>query len=506
MKLRPHTYEAWWDLHAWAGVISSLVVYVMFFFGTLTLFHSELRVWEEPRGPTPTLAEVDRIIDQGIQRRQIAPASVRVNFPQGREGFSISYESGTGEEHERFIERGGLVEPRSNAADFLYSMHYLQFPGAPGWLYTAAGLAAGVLLLVVVSGVLIHLRQMVRQFQQFRPKNQLQVVWSDAHKVLGTIGLPFAIVYAFTGAWLALDEPLTARLASTSFHGNEPALSRALRGPPEPTIKASHELGPRLPLSALLTRAEQEEKLTGAKPTRQGSCRSVYLNDLGNREASANFFCGDDSILLWQRDGRRVAAAERAAPTLTSRIAEVPYAMHFVSFAELPLRVLYACLGLAGCLTILTGNWLWLARRAPSRGGWLVQRLTLLLGAGSLVASTSLLLVTRLAISAHFERQVFWGSWLSVGILCGLGKDARRHWHGLVVLAGLSLLSTPLLGLLARDHTYDPWRQVALERGVDVTLLGIGLSLLLLARGLWRGSNKEPQARCGNSEPGAHVA
>ncbi len=208
MKLKPHTYKAWWDLHAWAGLLCSLVVYVFFFFGSVTLFHSDLARWQEARGPVPSLREVDRILDTGFEDGSISRVTLRLNFPRPRSPwFSVGYTDGAGRDQQRYIEKQGLVEARSNVADFFYGMHYLQFPGAPEWLYTLAGLCSGVLLLVVVSGVLIHLRDIFRHFHQFRPRKRLQVLWSDSHKVLGTIGLPFAAVYAFTGAWMGSTPP-----------------------------------------------------------------------------------------------------------------------------------------------------------------------------------------------------------------------------------------------------------------------------------------------------------
>ena len=82
----------------------------------------------------------------------VSRASLRLNFPRPRSPwFSIGYTDGAGNDQGRYIEHQGFVEPRSNVADFLYGMHYLQFPGASGWLYTLAGLLSGVLLLTIVK-------------------------------------------------------------------------------------------------------------------------------------------------------------------------------------------------------------------------------------------------------------------------------------------------------------------------------------------------------------------
>lgn len=483
-KLRSSTYKAWWDLHAWAGVISSLIAYVMFFFGGWTLLRPELQEWQESRGPVPSFAEVDRVLDASIQGGAVSPKSIRVFLPGPSSArFSLLYTDSRGEPRYDFIERAKLVEPRSNAADFLYTMHYLQPPSAPEWLYVAAGAAAGLLLLIVISGVLIHLRQLLPQLHQLRPRKTLQVLWSDSHKVLGTLGVPFVAVYALTGAWMGLESVMGPALARYTFAGDGVAAAVAQNGPRPPAVQPAHLPAARLPLATLLAKAHEQPPPPGVPREKIAHCRAVFLNDMGDREATAHFYCGPISVLLHQRDGSAVPVP-RAPPTLVSRIYEVPYALHFVEFGRLPLRVLYALLTLAGCGAILTGNWLWLERRTANRGTWFVQRATLATVAGSLVATAGLLAATRLAISPSFERQVFWCSWLLMSSVCFVPGNARTLWRAAFGVAGALFVVIPLLSV-ARAGT-EAWRALpAGIRAVDLAFLALGVLCLSLASG-WK--------------------
>jgi uncharacterized iron-regulated membrane protein len=488
-KLRPSTYKAWWDLHAWAGVLASLVAYVMFFFGAWTLFYAPLLNWQEPREPVPTFAEVDRIIDAAIERGQVAPTRLRIFLPRERApGFGATYSDAQGHRQHRLIERGGLVEPRSGLADFFYGMHFLQPPSAPEWLYVVAGLVAGLLLLVIVTGTLIHLRQLAAQLHQFRAHKGVRVALSDAHKVLGVVGLPFVAVYAFSGAWLGLDSVLGPRLAQSVFAGNAQASSIAQFGPAPPKLAPSGTSALRLPLAELLARAQREPLPPGVEPQDPNDCRSVYLHHVNDRDGTAEFHCGPSSVLLRQRDAVLVAPAHASSTWLT-RLGEVPYAMHFAEFARWPLRLLYALLTLAGCGAILTGNWLWLEGRAPHAGTKVLQKLTLGTVAGSLVASAAMLGSTRFAGSSALERWVFWGTWLAVAAGCALQRAPLAAWRRSLQAAALLFVATPVLGA-ARLGSSGRKPLLPGAELVDLALLALGLICFALSLALARRQSK----------------
>jgi hypothetical protein len=206
----------------------------------------------------------------------------------------------------------------------------------------------------------------------------------------------------------------------------------------------------------------------------------VFLHHLGDRDATAEFRCGPTGVLLRQRDGSRVRAPQ-TPPTLLARLGEIPYELHFAEFAGLPLRLLYALLTLAGCAAILTGNWLWLERRAPSPGNWLLQRLTLATAGGSLVATAAMLLASRFAISAAFEQRIFWGAWLVAGSVCLVLPYAGDSWRACFAVAGSLFLFTPVVGLAYAG--VELWRAASLSnRIVDGALLVLGLLCCAAAR------------------------
>src|SRR5690606_41798316 len=55
------------------------------------------------------------------------------------------------------------------------------------------------LLLAIVTGLVIHWRNLPSQLLRFRAGRAAKIVWTGAHKVLGTVGLSFLLIFGFTG-------------------------------------------------------------------------------------------------------------------------------------------------------------------------------------------------------------------------------------------------------------------------------------------------------------------
>ena len=123
-----------------------------------------------------------------------------------------------------------LVPERERLADFTYSLHFLWHDLTGDWLYRVAGLLSVGLLLALVTGVLIHIKDIVRQFHQFRVKKSRRVLWSDLHKVVGVMGLPFQLMYAYTGAFIVLGPLLMAAFAGPLFGGDSKRAEAAFWG------------------------------------------------------------------------------------------------------------------------------------------------------------------------------------------------------------------------------------------------------------------------------------
>jgi uncharacterized iron-regulated membrane protein len=495
MRLTRRALLIFWSYHAWAGASIGLVVYVMVLSGTITLFRQPLELWGEPIRQQQVVATPRRLqVDLDLALAAIgAPADeLWMSFAAADRGATtVGYERAEDEPWQRLIidQRQGRALPEREAlATFLYHLHFLWHPGTP-WLYYVAGIAAVGLLLAIVTGVFIHLRGFVREFHQFRPHQPIRTVWSDLHKVLGVVGLPFQVFYAYSGALLVLGPPLIATLTSPVL-GVDPRTARQWSGG---SAEAADPRGapcavrPLDELYAIAARSHPGVLLRSAILHHHGTTSGWV--EFEGRGASAA--AEDVTVRVREHDGEVLARTERAAVAARKFDAWIRR-LHFAELGGTSLRALYAILGLASALTILSGNWIWIARRRQAGSQWLA-RLTVGIGAGIMVAIATLFVASRLlpldAGRRTSSEELVFGGALFACIAWSLStRRVQALWWKMCALAGALLAAVPLLatrvtsaGLLGRVGS-----RVPAVVGVDTALLVVGLLLLWVAHVLHR--------------------
>src|SRR5690606_3074081 len=112
------------------------------------------------------------------------------------------------------------------------------------------------LLLAIVTGLVIHWRNLPSQLLRFRAGRAAKIVWTDAHKVLGTVGLSFLLIFGFTGTAICVGPLLLQLHTATTFGGDHDA-AEALLGFVHADLAPAGEPGPRLPYDRLIERAKE---------------------------------------------------------------------------------------------------------------------------------------------------------------------------------------------------------------------------------------------------------
>ncbi len=489
MKLAPRSFQIFWDAHAWLGVGGALLLFVSFFLGTFTLFNAELNLWADPVAARParTPARLTPLVDQLVHEEQ-AIGQKRMAFilePTGTRAY-LSKKRNV-REYRLSPDSHRLERVRTDLGQFVFDLHYLE--QVPGGTYVA-GLAALSLLLTLITGLLIHLKDLVRHWFQVRPARGPRTVASDVHKVLGVLGLPFQLFYAWSGAVLAIGVVLVeAPFVAALFDGD---LEAAIVARGEAAAAIQPPTGRPAPLPDLdATLATVRAAVPGIAPSWIGvehvgdeaSVISVF-GDL----ASVPF--GTANVIVRARDG---VVLHTATPTSASSFQKFEawfYGLHYVRFGGYGMKLVYALLALATCAVIVTGNLIWLERRdrqRARRGNRVLQRLTVSFCAGLPLATAALLVANRVlalagAASSWTEQAVFWVAW-------GIAAVIPLAWHASRRVAGLVLVAAAALYLLAPvlDLAVCPARVEAPILGaVDLGIAGFGVACLLVGVRLLR--------------------
>jgi len=484
VKLSRHAFVTFWDVHAWGGVLISLVVYAMFVGGTFTVFYGPLKAWQDPPGVATELAAVDAAAARVAAEHGLAGKRVDVALPGTDRAprARIGFFDGSAYQELDLRDDGALAPRTSRLADVLYHLHILYHEDFPEGFYVA-GLFGVAFLVALVSGVVIHLKDLGRQLFRFRPDDRRRTLWSDLHKVLGVWGLPFQLMIALTGATICLAAIVTPHVARPAF-GDDARGSTELYGggdAPEPAGRAIATLPP----SELAARARAavprlEPWWIQIGPYGDETAQAVVYGDVEGRLSPRV------KVRVRARDGAIVGIDDGADDPPAARVMSTFTGLHFGGYGGLGLRVVYALLGLGGCLTIRSGNWIWLTRRArrARRGDRLLARLTLGFGAGMPIAIACMAWANRLLPAepgrGAAEAWTFFGT-LGVAVVGSLAAaPARRSWSRLLALAGVGFTAIPVLSALTQPaHLFNGGGPLGWTvAGVDLGLAVLGVLLL----------------------------
>jgi uncharacterized iron-regulated membrane protein len=481
MKLSPHAFHRFWDLHAWAGVVTGLVLYVMFLAGGFTLFHEQLEQWEEPlaQRARPATRTLDDDVAQITTALGTLPDALWLSPAEEHGEAGLFWLAGTEWKSARLDSRTGtLVEQRERLAHFTYGLHYLWHDVTGRALYLLAGFLSLVWLLVLVTGLLIHLKDVVRQFHQFRPEKRGRLFFADLHKVLGTMGLPFQLMYALTGAFFVLAPLVNQAFTGPVFNGDEAKAERMLEGRPGFEVSEPGAAATVLPLQDLAARVAKELPHVNAY-------RLVHHGrDNGRFEAwgrGGGVPRGEVMLQLSEVTGEVLSRSDVGT---TSTVRRWITGLHFGTFGGPAVRGLFLALTLAACFTILTGNWIWVARRRQSR---VLARLTVGVGAGAWVAFGALLFASRalpfsLPSRGHVEDALFFVTLAACMTWAAVAKDVAALWWKQLALAAALWGLVPLLASMhSSAGLFGEGPRLPIVLGVDVAVLAIGLGLGTIA-------------------------
>lgn len=348
--------------HAGLGLVAGAILYILSLSGVLVTFHDDFARWEQPgvaEMTRPDPAAAARGLEAAIAGYEVEhgapPAQAQLILPNRDAPRMATLVGGEA----RFVDASGaLGDPVAHpVSEFFIDLHYyLHLPSTLG-LIVVGGFGA-VMLGLVISGFAAHPR-IFRDAFRFRRTGNAQLALTDLHNRLSVWGAPFHVVIPLTGAMLGLSVLAAAAFEPTvhdetahgGFFASTFGVARAAGDAARPLADVDAAL------TAHQARRPDAEYwlLTVENPRREGQ-RIEILTIIPDRLIFGEYvFYGPEGAYLGQQ------GLENG--TLGQQMIAGVYQLHFGSFGGLPVKLLYAGLGLGLCVIISSGITLWLTKR-----------------------------------------------------------------------------------------------------------------------------------------------
>ncbi|WP_346949927.1 PepSY-associated TM helix domain-containing protein [Dyella sp.] len=500
--MKSSTIRTFQTVHTWAGLLAGFALFVAFYAGALTVFHHDIALWQSPpwRSEPARDVSVQTMIDRLLAAHPKAAKDFGIVLaPPGTAQGPYAYWN-DGEEH--FATADKLDRPTDDAgatrgqlADFVYALH--DSLGIPVVGLYLMGIVSVIYGLALISGLLIHLPQLLGDLFALRPGRNLKRLWQDAHNAIGVLSLPFHIIFAVTGALMCLFVPLFAALNLIAFDGKlDDAFAKAIST--APTVQASGRAAPMLSAEALIERARASALSLGVTRFEPDYVHYDHYGDANAlvqvRGVSERTLGTYGTIALNGATGAVLEQHVGAAHSVNGLVNSSIYALHFGNFGGRAVQWLYFLLGLAGAFLFYSGNLLWIESRRKRRHAeqprktLVMARATLgvCLGtcAGIAAAFAATMLAQALGIDPAMPQQAACYGVVALAVAYACMRPVARAAVELLLFTAAAHVAVAIADLIRNAPAWSqPWTPQSLAvLGVDLTGIALAIGFAWLAR------------------------
>lgn len=484
-------------LHGWCGLLVGWLVFVVFVAGTVAFYREGLNRWMRPElarveQPMRVLAGAQRFLEQRApDARSWSIAMPGTETP----GAAVTWRpepggeaGGRGRNRALIGAQGVAVTPRETlGGDFFHQFHFNLYYMPGVWARWLVGVAAMVMLVALLTGIVTH-KRMFRDFFVLR-RGKGQRSWLDGHLASAVLALPFHLMITYTGLVTLMVALLPWVTVAGYADGSK--YYEALY-PAAPPVERSGRPMPLVDLTALVRDAERRLG---------GRAGHIEVSDPGDGAARVTVSRAGSSMLSAR--GPKIAydgvtgkmVWQSPPPGGASVTAGAMVGLHAGRFADGWLRLIYFLCGVAGSVMVASGLVMWTVKRRarladparPDFGFHLVERLNITAIAGFPLGVAAMLWANRLlpddmAGRAVWEVHSLFIAW-AAALIFALVRRPSSGWVGLFGLTGALLFALPLYNMLATERGLIATlpsgdRMLA---GIDVGLMVFGVAFVAIA-------------------------
>ncbi|MBC9903038.1 PepSY-associated TM helix domain-containing protein [Achromobacter xylosoxidans] len=507
------------SVHTWTGILTGMALFIAFYAGALTVFKEPLTRWATPPAvvaPVP-LEETPGLIARTLQARPDVAKGFSIHLQDAehvparmtwevRDGQADDHDESSIRHHVAYLGAGGELRLEESAPsglmsfiDVLHRVVGLPVDSDPNRWFM--GIVASLYAIALVSGVIVLLPSLVKDFFALRVGKNLKRMWLDAHNVVGIVSLPFHIVMALSSVVFAFHDGIYDLQDKLMYEGKlESVFQRSGGGAP-----AGEARNPADMLTPAELLAQARDLAPGFEPY------TLQYQQVTSPRAIVRVWGKDDSAVSPRARGGFVALDPYSGKVLNRDYLpggqDAPnlwissfFALHMASFGGAAVQWLYFLLGLAGAWLFYSGNLLWIEtrrKRANRQTGEIpVQRLDTRLMASATVGvclgcvcGISLMMVASKWLSGYvgdlnaWLRALYYVAFFVSLAWAFLRGGAAAGVHLLWVAAALTLTipATSLVGgLFPASGLWAHTSAAALA--VDATALAAGLGFAWMAK------------------------
>jgi uncharacterized iron-regulated membrane protein len=365
MNITKSSVRAWFEIHKWTSLICTVFLLLLCVTGLPLIFHEEIdhALGKEPEAPempidTPKMS-LDALAEMGL--KQYPGNVIRYIFWQDEHPnvvlISMTDSIDAPPEVANFVsldERTGKVlqQPKFNEGFMyvIYKLHVDMFAGIPGKLFL--GLMGLLFVASIISGIMLYGPIMKKfDFGMVRTEKSKRLKWLDLHNMLGIVTLAWASVVGITGVIntasdIVIDLWQVGQLAEMVAPYKDVQPVQGELSSLDAAVKTAQAQAPEMNPSVLA--------FPGTAFSSQHHF-AVFMR--GNTPVTSKLI---KPALIDARTGSLTDM--RDMPWYVNMLF-ISQPLHFGDYGGMPLKILWAIFDVVTIFVLVSGLYLWFARR-----------------------------------------------------------------------------------------------------------------------------------------------
>ncbi|WP_143873232.1 PepSY-associated TM helix domain-containing protein [Catenovulum sediminis] len=463
-------------LHTWTGFAFAWLLYFIFVTGTLGYFEDEIDRWMQPEmspvNQPINYAQTLQSAQQQLEKNAADSPSWYLMYPTQRSPFvNISWLQPADPKNNvkrdwqvknMNIATGETLDVRETSGGMtLYRMHYNLHYIPKLWGYILTSLAAMLMLIGLITGIIIHKKIFVELFT-FRANKGLRS-WLDIHNVLSVLPLPFHLMITYSGLMLLMVVSMSTVIEVNFGEGRENNNRFYKEAFADKSIQKKTDIEPQN-LSMLRVLQDAQQKYPEQKISYIGYLKRH--SDNPHFEVWFDQFEGIEraSSLTYQiKDGQVVVDISDGKMGFAAGIYDFLEHLHEGLFADIYLRWLYFLSGLMGATMIASGTIIWIKKRLKNAEKkqklqqlLFFERLNIAMIIGLPISVACYFLSNRLLPVSMPDRAEWEVHCMFLALLISLlfctFRAQKYCWRDMLWIASASYLLLPVINYLYTGH------------------------------------------------------